>query len=125
MTKKTSILVLAAALGINLQIGASAQQPPQHGGGKAAPAARPAAPHVAAQRMATPHATPASRMAPRMATPRVAPQRTAGPHHPPAVTNRNSPAVANRAASQRQRQEFRQQRVSRQQAPAAAQARPN
>ena len=55
MTKKTKILVLAAALGIALPIGASAQQPPQHGGGKAAPAARPAAPHVAAPRMAAPH----------------------------------------------------------------------
>ena len=54
MTKKTRILVLAAALGIGLPISASAQQPPQHGGGKAAPAARPAAPHAAAPRMAAP-----------------------------------------------------------------------
>src|SRR6478736_6661950 len=133
MTKKTRILVLAVALGLGLPIGASAQQPPHHGGGKAAPAARAAAPRMAAphatpaprmaapQRMATPHAAPA----PRMATPRFAPQRTAGPHHPPAVTNRNSPAVTNRAALQRQRQEFRQQRALHQQAQPAAQARTN
>jgi hypothetical protein len=79
-----------------------------------------AAPHVA-PRMATPHAPPAA----RVATPRFAPQRTAGPRHPPAVTNRNSPAVTNRAALQRQRQELRQQRASRQQAQPAAQARTN
>jgi hypothetical protein len=72
---------------------------------------------AAPQRMATPHAAPAPRMAPRMATPRFAPQRTAGPHHPP--------AVANRAASQQQRQEFRQQRALRQQAQPASQARTN
>jgi hypothetical protein len=89
--------------------------PPRMAAPHAAPAPRMAVP----PRMATPHAAPA----PRMATPRFAPQRSAGPHHPPAVTNRNSPAVTNRAALQRQRQEFRQQRALHQQAQPAAQAR--
>ena len=130
MTKRTRILVLAAALGIAMPLNAGAQNPHQHGGGGkgAPPAARPAAaPHVAAPRAAAPHMAPAPRMAaphaapaPRMAAPRAAPApRMAAPHiaHAPRVA---APHVAAPARSANPR--FAPQRMTgpRHQAPAAA-----
>lgn len=130
MTKQTRIWVLAAALIAAMPLAASAQEPQNHGGAKAAPArpaapaARPAAPHSApaAPRMAAPQprmaapqprmAAPQPRMAaPHMATPRVAPAaRIATPRSAPQhlAAPHNRPAAVNRTVQQNQ---LRQQRL--------------
>jgi len=93
MTRKTGMLVLAAALSIGSSMSAGAQVPPHPGGGKAAPAARPAAPHVAAPRiaappprMAAPHisAPHVAAPPPRMAAPRISAPHVAAPRSAPA-----------------------------------------
>jgi len=151
MTRKTGILVLAAALGIAMPMGAGAQVP-QHGG-KGAPPARMAAPrmaapqpHVAAPRMAAPQPhIAAPRMAspqPHMAAPRVAPAprmaspRMATPHAAPSARVATPRVMQQRVAQPRhqapdlsnrtvQRQQLRQQRALPQQAQPAAQAQTN